>query len=302
MKPVVAVAVPEEDARREWVARLAPRLEGAQVVDAEEADPSSVHVLVVSNPPGSDLARFPGLRFVQSVWAGVDRLEEGAPPVSIARMVAPELTEAMTQFVLAVVLGLHRSFPAYRRDQMRREWHPRPLLPARERTVGVLGHGELGRPAALALADLGFDVAAWARTPRAGQVEVLAGCEGLAQLLSRSGIVVNLLPLTRETRNILDERTLGLMPPGSSLVNVGRGAHVVEEALLGSLDSGHLSEAVLDVFDSEPLPADHPYWSHPRVTVFPHVAAPSAPVDLAPWVAANIQAFLVGDTPRFLVR
>lgn len=300
--PVVGVTFPEAGTRQEWVARLTDRLGGVRVVDAEEVEPSVVEILVVGNPSGNHLHRFDGLGFVQSAWAGVDRLTEGAPPVPIARMVAPELTELMTEFVLATVLALHRRFPAYRRDQLRGEWRPRPTYPARETRVGVLGYGELGRPSAQILSEAGFDVAAWARTYRGGPIPILTGEQGFVDLLGRSEILVNLLPLTPETRGILDHAAFGAMPQGSSLVNPARGAHVVRADLLAALDVGQLSDAILDVFDEEPLPSDHPFWSHERITVLPHIAAPSRPADLAPHLAANIRRYLEGETPRFLVQ
>lgn len=298
----MGVYFPEAETREEWVSRLAAHLGDLRVVEAEESKPLSVEILVVGNPPGDELRRFGALRFVQSAWAGVDRLTEGAPPVPIARMVAPELAELMTEFVLASVLALHRRFPAYRRDQVQGKWHPRPTYPAWETRVGVLGFGELGKPAAQALSETGFDVAAWARTSRGGPIPVLTGAEGFRDLLGRSDVVVNLLPLTPDTRGILDHMAFRAMPQGSSLVNAARGAHVVPADLLQALDEGHLSDAVLDVFDEEPLPSDHPFWSHDRIMVLPHVAAPSRPADLAPHLAANIRRFLEGSTPRFLVQ
>lgn len=299
--PVVGVTFPEAGTRQEWVARLTDGLGNVRVVDAEEVEPSIVQILVVGNPPGRDLHRFDRLGFVQSAWAGVDRLTEEPPPVPIARMVAPELTELMTEFVLAAALALHRRFPAYRRDQARDEWRPRPTYPARQTRVGVLGYGELGRPAAQALSETGFDVAAWARTNRGGPIPVLTGEQGFVDLLGRSEILVNLLPLTPETRGILDHAAFRAMPQGSGLINAARGAHVVEPELLAALHAGHLSDAILDVFDEEPLRSGHPFWSHDRITVLPHVAAPSRPSDLAPHLAANIRRYLEGETPRFLV-
>lgn len=300
--PVVGVVFDDPDTRHEWVVRLSEHLDDLDVVDAEAVDPSHVEIAVVGNPPGGTLARFESLRFVQSAWAGVDRLLAAPPPVPVARMVAPELTGLMSEFVLAAVLSLHRRFPSYRRDQARARWRPRPTPRVRETRVGVLGFGELGGPVAQVLSSVGFDVAAWARSPRAGPIPVLTGREGFRDLLECSGIVVNLLPLTSDTRGILDRAAFGAMPRGAAVVNAARGAHLVEADLLEALDGGQLSDALLDVFDEEPLPADHPFWSHDRVTVLPHVAAPSRPEDLAPHLTANIRRFLDGRTPRFLVQ
>lgn len=299
--PVVGVSFHEDDIRGQWVRCLGDLLEGVRVVDVDEVEASAVEVMVVGNPPGRTLVGYEALRFVQSTWAGVDRLLDEIPPVPVARMVAPELTDLMSEFVLAAVLFLHRSFPSYRRSQAERRWHPRPTLAAGARRVGVLGFGQLGRPAALTLKRAGFDVAGWARTSRPGPIPVMAGEDGFRELLGRSDVLVDLLPLTPHTRGILGRSAFELMPRGGALVNAARGAHVVDGELLDALDEGRLSEAVMDVFEEEPLPPDHPFWSHDRITVLPHVAAPSNPRVLAPHVAANIERFLRGETPRFLV-
>jgi glyoxylate/hydroxypyruvate reductase len=298
---VVGVAIDPAERRARWVAELSLLMDGCRVVDAAQVDPAEVDVLVVGNPPGSTLTGYPSLRFVQSTWAGVDQLVEGAPAVPIARLVAPALTALMSEFVLTAVLMAHRGLLEYRRRQMRTEWKPEAAVIAADRKVGVLGFGALGEPAALRLREAGFDVAAWARTVRPAAVPVVVGPEGLRELLARSEVVVDLLPLTAATRDLLDRDAFALMPPGSTLINVARGGHVVEADLIEALDRGHLADAVLDVFREEPLPPDHPFWSHPRVTVLPHVAAPSRPSDLAPAVAANIELFLSGEEPDFLV-
>lgn len=298
---MVGIDIDPPAKRRRWVAALTPLLGECRVADIDEVDPSEVEIVIVGNPPGGDLARFSRLRFVQSTWAGVDALVEGAPPVPIARLVAPALSELMAEFVSAAVLMAHRGFLEYRRSQDRREWAPQPVTPVRRRRVGVLGFGALGAPAARRLAAEGFDVMAWARTPRSDEVPVVAEGDGWRRLLERSEVLVNLLPLTGETRGILDSQAFDLLGPGATLVNVARGGHVVDQDLLAALDDGRLADAILDVFATEPLPASHPFWSHPRVTVLPHVAAPSDPEDLVAEVAANLRRFLAGETPRYLV-
>ncbi|HLU30482.1 MAG TPA: glyoxylate/hydroxypyruvate reductase A [Acidimicrobiia bacterium] len=302
MSVVVGVALETEALRQRWIAELVPLLEDCEVVDAETRPAEDIEVAVVGNPPGRSLERFPSLRFAQSTWAGVEHLAEDLPLIPVARMAAPEFSLLMTEMTLTAVLMLHRHIPAYRRQQQAAEWRPHPVRPASERRVGVLGFGELGRPAALRLASSGFQVKAWARSRRDDEVEVLTGESGWERLLGESDVVVNLLPLTPATRGILDREAFELMPEGAALVNLARGGHVVEPDLLTALDTGRLSDAVLDVFIEEPLPESHPFWTHARVTVLPHIAAPSNPSQLAPHVAANIRRFLDGDEPRFLVR
>ncbi len=302
MTAVVAVGTDPPAGRRRWIRALSPHLPGTNVVDLADLDPSAVEILVVGNPPGETLAHLSALRFVQSTWAGVDALLQGAPEAPIARLVAAPLTERMTEFVLTAVLMLHRDLPAYRRLQGREEWSPLPVVAAGERAVGVLGFGELGRPAALRLAEAGFDVVSLANKAAGdGPVPVVAGEQGWRRVLERSRILVNLLSLTPSTRGIIDRRAFDLMPVGAALVNAARGAHVVEADLLEALDSGRLADAVLDVFEREPLCPGHPFWAHPRVTVLPHVAAPSEPEALAGAIAANIRRFLEGEPPRHLV-
>lgn len=301
MTLLVAVAFESEPDRAEWLDRLRPLLPEMTVVGADEVDASEVDVVVVGNPSGSSLTAYSGARLIQSTWAGVDRLIVGAPSVPIARMVAPELAAAMTGFVTMCVQMLHREVPRYQREQREGMWAQRfPPLPA-EVTVGVLGFGALGRPAAVALSKLGFDVSAWAGSERAAEVPVLSGSRGWRQILGRSDVIVNLLPLTPETAGILDAAAFSAMRRGAALVNVARGGHVVEDDLIKALDAGHLAEALLDVFVDEPLPAGHPFWSHPRVMVFPHVAAMSDPVILAHHVADNITRLARGLTPRHLL-
>ncbi|MDY7106359.1 MAG: glyoxylate/hydroxypyruvate reductase A [Actinomycetota bacterium] len=296
---VVGVLLDDAD---DWRRRLAPllpdeRIEvvapagaGSTAGAGSVADASSVDVLVVGNPDPAELARFPALRFVQSAWAGPDRLTGGVlpPGVAAARLVDDSLTDAMVEYVAAWVLALHRQLPVYRAQQAARQWtaHAQPL--ARERVVGLLGYGALGLPVTETLAGLGFRVVAWARRAREAPVEVVSGATGLDDLLRRADIVVNLLPLTPETRGILDADRLARLPHGASIVNCGRGAHVDVDALLAALDAGQLAHAVLDVFDDEPLPVDSPLWDHPGVTVTPHVAAASEPRLAARAVADNI--------------
>lgn len=294
---IVGVYFSSRRLRDRWIEYLRPLLPDCQVGDADDVDPE---VLVVGNPAGSELRRFARLRFVQSTWAGVERLAVDAPRVPIARMVAPGLTEAMIEFVEMSVLMLHRDVPRYLRQQQAAEWEPKPQDRSRP-SVGVAGFGELGRPVAEAIARRGFRVTAWARHPRSGEIEVVAGRSGWAEMLARSDIVVNLLPLTAATRGIFDAAAFEHMKPGTGFINVARGGHVVEDALLAALDAGTVGEAILDVFASEPLPTESSLWRHPRVMVFPHVAAFSRPETLAPHVAANIRRFAGGEPPRFLV-
>jgi glyoxylate/hydroxypyruvate reductase len=210
--------------------------------------------------------------------------------VPMARMVDPAMNAAMAQTALWAVLSLHRGFFAYAQRQREALWRPHGQRRADEVTVLVLGQGQMGRAAGACIASLGYPVLGWRRDGGA-----------LPPLLARSQIVINLLPLTEATRGLLDAGFFAAMPPKSSLVNLGRGAHVVDADLLAALNSGHLRHAVLDVFNTEPLPPEHPYWRHPRVTVLPHAAAATDPRSAAAVVAANLRALRDGGTLMHLV-
>ncbi len=273
--------------------------------DLSAAELAAVEIALVANPLPGILQRLPALRFIQSLWAGIDGLlsDETLPRhVPIARLVDQGLADAMAEAVAAHVLALHRQLPAYRRQQAAREWrvHEQPL--ARERRVGILGLGEMGRRSAEYLRALHFDVAGWSRRPAdLPGVATFHGGAGFEAMLSGSQILVNLLPLTAQTRGILNAATFALLPRGACLINFGRGGHQVPADILAALDSGQLDHAVLDVFAVEPLPPDDPLWGHPQVTVTPHVAAATDPRSAALSVAANIRAFRAGQAPAGLV-
>ena len=274
----------QADERSEWLDALSSAMPEAAWLDlaAARAAPASVQAAVVANPPPGTLQGLPALRLIQSLWAGVDRLlaDTTLPTgVPIARMVDPAMSAAMAQTALWSVLSLHRGFFAYAERQRQRVWRVHAQRRADEVRVLVLGQGEMGRAAAAAIAQQGYMLSTWRRDGTA-----------LPPLLARADILVNLLPLTDETRGLLDHRFFAALPPHASIVNLGRGAHVIDADLLAALDRGHLRHAVLDVFTVEPLPADHPYWSHPRVTMLPHAAAGTDARSAAAVAAANLRA------------
>jgi glyoxylate/hydroxypyruvate reductase len=292
----------DNDERARWRAALQAAAPAWQWLDlaAARADPERVTVAVVANPPPGSLQGLPRLRLIQSLWAGVDRLlaDPTLPPdVPLARMVDPAMSAAMAETALWAVLALQRGFFTYAHQQREHLWRELPQRRADETRVTLLGLGAMGRAAAAALQRQGFAVQAWARTPTTEAMPGLPvhhGESALPPLLAASDIVVNLLPLTPATRGLIDQRFLAALPPGAALVNLARGAHVVEPDLLAALYTGHLAHAVLDVFATEPLPPTHPFWDHPRVTVLPHAAAATDPRTAAAVVAANLQALQDG--------
>ncbi|MCB1995343.1 MAG: glyoxylate/hydroxypyruvate reductase A, partial [Rhodoferax sp.] len=234
----------------------------------------------------------PNLALVQSLWAGVERLvaDPTLPAqVPLARMVDPMMSVAMAETAHWAVLSLHRDLFTYACQQRLRQWRQHPQRRADELRVLVLGRGELGRAVGRRLADAGYAVAYWARG------------DDLPAALAQADVVINLLPLTPATRGLIDARFLAALPAGAALVNLARGGHVVEADLLDALDRGHLQHAVLDVFAHEPLPADHAFWTHERVTVLPHVAAATDTRSAASVVAANLEALANGRPLAHLV-
>ncbi len=280
----------EPGEREEWLALLGAELPGETLVLAHGPE---VDVAIVANPPPGALQGLPKLALIQSLWAGVDRLlaDPSVPrEVPIARMVDPAMNEAMAETALWAVLALQRDFFDYARQQAAGQWQPHPQRRAREWPVLVLGRGQMGSTVARRLAANGFPVASWGS--RDGPPE---------PRLAEAAVVVNLLPLTPATRGLFDAARLAAMRPGASLVNLARGAHVVDDALLAALDAGHLHHAVLDVFHQEPLPAVHRYWSHPKVTLLPHVAAATDARSAAAIAAANVRRWRAGAPLEHLV-
>jgi glyoxylate/hydroxypyruvate reductase A len=220
-------------------------------------------------------------------------LPDGVP---LVRLVDRLLTNRMTEFVTLAVLRHHRRALEYGALQAEGRWQPLTPPDTERTTVGILGLGEMGRASAAMLRSFGFQVVGWSRTAkRLPGVTAHHGTAGLEAVLRASRILVSLLPLTPETTGLLNARTLALLPRGASLVCAGRGAHLVDEALLAALDSGHIAGATLDVFNDEPLPPEHPYWSHPRVVVTPHVASETNPRSAAGVVADSIRRFEAGE-------
>ena len=251
------------------------------------------------------LAGLPNLRFVASLLAGVEHLvrsPEIPSDLPIVRSGSPEGDAMMTEYVLMHVLRHHRNLPAYSLQQGRAHWAPIPQKPTGERGVGFLGLGLLGRPAAMRLRDHGFKVAAWTRKSRqeAG-IACFSGPLGLERMLERSEILVNLLPATEETENIINARLLSGLPHGAHFINVARGRHVVDADLIAALDSGKLAAATLDVLRVEPLPEDSPLWRHPRIAIMPHVARRARPEDSVPQVVENIRRQLSGEPLKWVV-
>jgi glyoxylate/hydroxypyruvate reductase A len=284
------------DSAARWRSQLTRLTQELDVrVWPEIGDPTEIDYALVWRPETGFLASLPSLKLILSLGAGVDHLL-GDPQlprrIPIVRLVDPHMTDAMSEYVVLQVLRLHRRDLDYRAQQEARVWRELDQPNAVDRRVGILGLGELGQDAAKKLKALGFDVAGWSRSEKnLTGIASYAGAPGLSQLLSRSEILVCLLPLTTETERILNSSTFAILPRDAALINAARGAHLVDEDLLAALASGQISAAVLDVFREEPLPTDHPFWRHPRVILTPHVAAFTNPTTAAPIILDNIRRF-----------
>ena len=272
---------------------------------SDPGEPAAVEYALVWQPERSALRRFPNLKAIFSIGAGIDHLSgdkdlpEGVP---VVRMVEPGLTAGMVEFVVMSVLHHHRFMLDYAAQQREGRWHEIAQIPAQRRRVGILGLGVLGGACAEALQGFGFPLAGWSRRPKeiAG-VESFHGAGGLTPFLNRSDILVSLLPLTAETEGILNAETLAALPRGAALISVGRGKHAVEADLLAALDAGQIGGATLDVFHEEPLPPESPFWRHPRVIVTPHVASMTIAETAAEAVVANIRRIQAGQAPLHIV-
>ena len=318
MRVLLRIDETKDDAPR-WHAALRAASEVSIIWHAEskisESIAREIEVAVVANPPPGALVGFPNLKFVQSLWAGVDELlDDKTVPrrLVIARMVDPELATAMAETALWATLSLHRGFFRYAQQQARGQWRqlPRCQACAREVRVTVLGMGEMGRAVATTLVSQGYQVRGWRLGVRVDEttddggglqhandsrIPVELGRESLMPLLARTDILINLLPLTSQTRGIINREFLFALPPGAALVNLARGGHLVEADLIDALNDDQISHAVLDVFTTEPLPIGHDFWHHPCVTILPHAAALTNPDTAAMVVSRQLRKWQSGQ-------
>mgnify|MGYP000670927986 CR=1 FL=1 len=281
----------------EYRPSLTAAFDGMGVDLVTDAPPEAVdYIIYAPSAPLQDFTPYTRCKAVLSLWAGVERIVGNATLTQpLCRMVDPALTEGMVEWVVGHALRHHLGLDRYIFNPDR-VWDPSCPPLARERPVAMLGMGELGTAAALALRALNFPVTGWSRSAKTvAGVECLHGEAGLEAALRGAAIVVTLLPKTAETENLLDARRLALLPRGSVIMNPGRGAIIDDGALLAALDAGHIGHATLDVFRVEPLPQDHRYWTHPRVTVTPHIAADTRPASSARVIAENVRRGEAGE-------
>lgn len=285
----------------ETFARVAPHID--LVPHPVDAAPETIELALAWRPQQGSFARYPNLKAVCSIAAGVDNILACAdlpPHVEVARVVDPEQGAMMSAFVLWHVLWHLRRFDRYLAQQRQGLWERGVQRAPADLPVAVLGYGQIGKRVAADLAALGFPVLAWSRTahrPPSG-VRVFHGTDGLAALLPQAEVAINLLPLTEETRGLLARPFFARMKRGGYLIQLGRGEHMIEADLLAALADGTLSGASLDVFGVEPLPPGHPFWSHPNIVMTPHDASYARPAETARTLAETAADVAAGRRPR----
>ena len=268
----------------------------------DEGDVNDIEYAVVWKHPRGILKKYPNLKAILSLGAGVDHiisdseLPKGLP---IVRLVDKKLTHEMYLHSLHWVLHFHSNQYLYRIQQQSREWIQQSSVQSEDRTIGIMGLGNIGKAIGDSLVNLDFKVIGWGARPKnsTGEIEYYYGHEQLSEFLSQTDILINVLPLTENTKNILTKNELKLLPKGSFIINIGRGGIINENDLLSFLNSGHINAAALDVFAQEPLPENNSLWGHSSVYITPHIAGQSNPGSAAKTIAENIRLIEKGESP-----
>ncbi|MGB3289982.1 MAG: glyoxylate/hydroxypyruvate reductase A [Burkholderiaceae bacterium] len=299
IKIVIAANSPE--ATRKWHERFLWAQPAAKFIEwAEGQDPADADYAIVWRPPGALFHRERRLKAVFNLGAGVDsvmRLPELPADLPVVRLEDAGMAQQMAEYVLHGIAHASRGFADYADLQQAGQWRQLPPICYGDWPVGVMGLGAIGGQVAQAVARAGYPTAGWSRSARhMDGVQAFGGVGQLGDFLERSRVLVNVLPLTPDTENILNRRNLQRLRPGGYVINVARGPHVVDEDLLALIDEGHLRGALLDVFRVEPLPSDHPYWRHPKVRVTPHVAAVTLEDETVGQVLRKIELLQQGRT------
>ncbi len=302
MKKIVFISRLDNKAQLQWLSCLSQQLPEETILLPEhmsEDEFQYVDIAIVANPDPSVIAKFPNLIWIQSLWAGVEKLmsEKSLQHIKIVRLIDPELAKTMAEAVVAWTLYLHRNMPEYALQQRNKQWQQLPYIAAKDIRVGVLGAGNLGLTSLKSLQQLQYPVSCWSRTPKQLEgIKSYSGNSGLQSIVKNSDILISLLPLTAETHHLLNAPLLTLLPWGAKIINFSRGAIIDTKAMIELLESRHISHAVLDVFEHEPLPVTDPIWSNPNITVLPHISAPtdmSSSIKVAADNIKNYREFLI---------
>jgi len=284
-----------------WETSLATRLSDFEIHELLSQAGAKSDVALVWAPPPHAFANCPNLRGIIMQGQGVDHMmrDDTVPrDIPLVRLIDPDMANALSHWAILNALDFWRDGAAYRAQQDARHWRSLPQRPATGARVGVLGVGAIGTVIATRFAALGFEVRGFSRLPKQiDGVEVFAGMDQLADFATGLDIVVSVLPLTPQTTGIMDAAFFNSLAPGAFVINGGRGPQVVDDDLLAALDSGRIGGAALDVFAVEPLPESHPFWTHPHIRVWPHVAAQTNATSAADQVAEAILRMMAGESP-----
>ena len=280
-----------------WLQGLAAALPGAEISVWQPGSPQADYAVVWA-PPQQFMDEQPHLKALFNIGAGVDALLRlRLPPGAlVVRLDDAGMAVQMAEYVCHAVIRHFREFDAYEVDMAAGRWGYRKPRLRSDFPIGVMGLGVLGERVAKALAQFDFPVSGWSRSPKVVEgVRAFSGAQQFNDFLAASRVLVNLLPLTPETANVINQDTLARLQPGAYVINVARGAHLVEEDLLAAIDRGHVAGATLDVFRTEPLPAGHPFWNHPRITVTPHTSARTLRDESIAQIARKMAALQRGE-------
>src|SRR6185503_5588235 len=281
-----------------WRDTFAEQIPGLEIrIFPEVGNAADIEYLAFMRPDFDAIPPLPKLKAMFSRSAGVEAFIDHPklPQVPLGKIEPSGGDPMMTEYTIMHVLRFHREMPLYQQAQANREWLRRPIVRPEQRRIGFLGLGLMAKAPALVLKSLGFPVSAWVRSPREDEeIPIFHGADQFERFMGQTDIAVCLLPLTRETEGILCARTFAMMPRGAMVINIGRGGHVVEKDLIAALDSGQLSYAALDALKPEPLPSESPLWTHPKVTVMPHVARRPTVAQLVTELGKNIRSLEAG--------
>lgn len=281
-----------------WLQGLAAALPGADIAVWQPGAPQADYAVVWA-PPQQFMDEQPGLKALFNIGAGVDALLKlRLPPQAlVVRLDDAGMAVQMAEYVCHAVIRHFREFDAYEADMAAGRWGYRKPRLRSDFPIGVMGLGVLGERVAKALAQFDFPINGWSRSPKVIEgVRAFSGTEQFNDFLAASRVLVNLLPLTPETADVINADTLARLRPGAYIINVARGAHLVEDDLLAAIERGHVAGATLDVFRTEPLPAGHPFWNHPRITITPHTSARTLRDESIAQIARKMAALQRGDT------
>ncbi|MCK8523483.1 glyoxylate/hydroxypyruvate reductase A [Aquimarina sp. D1M17] len=282
-----------------WQNALASKLKGVNIeIYPEVEEPEKVTFSLCWKPDKNALSKFSNLKVVQSVGASVEHIIQSqnlSPDCILTRIIDHQLSQDMFEYILAGIMSHLKKLPEYQLDEKQKPWDQKPYKRIDNTRIGILGLGKIGTHVAVKLEQLGFKVKAWSKSEKSVKnILCLHGHDGLSNVLYNTDILINILPLTAETENILNIRHLEQLNKNGYLINVGRGEHLVDSDLLILLNNNHLSGALLDVFRTEPLPIEHPFWQHDKIRITPHIAAITNVDTASDIVVTNYQNLLKG--------